>query len=59
MMICFASVVAFIVTAYVVYTGKQELSVIQTKDYIANTIGSILVMFIPNSSFFSACASPT
>jgi hypothetical protein len=38
-MICFASAVALIVTGYTVVTGQQQLSTIQTKEYVYIAIG--------------------
>ena len=52
LMICFASVVALIVTAYTVVSGQQQLSVIQTKEYVTIAIGSIMVMFAAQAVYF-------
>ena len=52
LMICFASVVALIVTAYTVASGQQQLSAIQTKEYVTIAIGSIMVMFAAQAVYF-------
>jgi hypothetical protein len=52
LMICFASVVAFAVTGYAVFSGQQELSAIQPREYIIIGIGSIMVMFVAQLIFF-------
>ena len=46
LMICFASVVALIVTGYTVVSGQQQLSAIQPKEYVYIAVGSIMVMFV-------------
>ena len=52
LMICFASVVALIVTGYTVVSGKQSLSAIRPKEYLYIAAGSILVMFIAQVIYF-------
>ncbi len=52
LMICFASVVAVIVTGYTVFSGQQQLSAISAKEYIYIAIGSIMVMFVAQVIFF-------
>ncbi len=52
LMICFAGVVALIVTGYTVISGQQQLSAIQPKEYIYIAIGSIMVMFVAQAIFF-------
>ncbi|MCP4543018.1 MAG: EamA family transporter [Chloroflexi bacterium] len=51
-MICFASVVALIVTAYTVLSGQQQLSEIQPKEYVYIAVGSIMVMFVAQVVYF-------
>jgi drug/metabolite transporter (DMT)-like permease len=51
-MICFASVVAFIITAYTVRSGQQTLSAIQPKEYVYIAVGSIMVMFVAQVVYF-------
>jgi hypothetical protein len=51
-MICFAAVVALVVTAYTVLTGQQSLSAIQPKEYVLIAAGSIMVMFVAQALFF-------
>ena len=51
-MICFASVVALIVTGYTVASGQQQLSAIQTREYIYIAVGSIMVMFVAQTVYF-------
>ena len=51
-MICFAGVVALIVTGYTVVSGQQQLSAIQTKEYVTIAIGSIMVMFVAQVVYF-------
>ena len=52
LMICFASVVALIVTGYTVVSGQQQLSAIQTKEYVYVAVGSIMVMFVAQTVYF-------
>ena len=52
LMICFAGVVAVIATGYTVISGQQQLSAIQTKEYVYIAIGSIIVMFIAQTIYF-------
>ena len=52
LMICFAGVVALIVTAYTVISGQQPLSAIQAKEYVTIAIGSIMVMFVAQVIYF-------
>ena len=52
LMICFAGVVALIVTGYTVASGQQQLSAIQPKEYILIAIGSIMVMFVAQVIYF-------
>jgi uncharacterized membrane protein len=52
LMICFASVVALIVMGYTVVSGQQQLSAIQTKEYVYIAIGSIMVMFVAQAVYF-------
>jgi len=52
LMICFASIVALIIMVYTVFSGQQQLSAIQPKEYVYITIGSIMVMFIAQTIFF-------
>ncbi len=52
LMICFASVVALIVTGYTVLSGQQQLSAIQTKEYVYIALGSIMVMFVAQVVYF-------
>jgi len=52
LMICFASVVALIVTGYTVFSGQQQLSAIQTKEYVYVAVGSIMVMFVAQTVYF-------
>lgn len=52
LMICFAGVVALIVTGYTVFSGQQELAAIQPGEYITIAIGSIMVMFVAQLIFF-------
>ena len=52
LMICFASVVALIVTGYTVFSGQQQLSAIQTKEYVYVAVGSIMVMFVAQVIYF-------
>ncbi len=54
LMICFASVVALIVTGYTVFSGQQQLSAIQTKEYVYIAVGSIMVMFVAQAVYFFA-----
>jgi drug/metabolite transporter (DMT)-like permease len=51
-MICFAGVVALIVSAYTVITGQQSLASIQPKEYVLIAVGSIMVMFVAQALFF-------
>jgi hypothetical protein len=51
-MICLAAVVALMVTAYTVYSGQQQLSSIQPKEFVYLAAGSILVMFVAQALFF-------
>lgn len=51
-MICFAAIVAVIVAAYTVISGRQSLASIQPKEYLAIAAGSILVMFVAQAVFF-------
>jgi hypothetical protein len=51
-MICFAGVVALIVTGYTVISGQQQLSAIQTKEYVIIAVGSIMVMFVAQVVYF-------
>ena len=52
LMICFASVVALIITGYTVVSGQQQLSAIQTKEYVYVAVGSIMVMFVAQTVYF-------
>jgi hypothetical protein len=52
LMVCFAGVVALIVTGYMVASGQQQLSAIQPKEYILIAIGSIMVMFVAQVIYF-------
>jgi uncharacterized membrane protein len=52
LMICFAGVVALIVTGYTVISGQQQLSAIQPKEYVYIAIGSIMVMFVAQAVYF-------
>ena len=52
LMICFAGVVALIVTGYTVASRQQQLSAIQPKEYILVAIGSIMVMFVAQVIYF-------
>jgi drug/metabolite transporter (DMT)-like permease len=52
LMICFASVVALIVTAYTVFSGRQQLSAIKPQEYVYIAIGSIIVMFVAQVVYF-------
>ena len=52
LMICFAGVVALIVTGYTVVSGQQQLSAIQTKEYVYVAVGSIMVMFVAQVVYF-------
>jgi hypothetical protein len=54
LMICFASVVALVVTAYTVFSGQQQLSAIKIKEYVYIAVGSIMVMFVAQVVFFVA-----
>ena len=51
-MICFAGMVALIVTGYTVISGQQQLSAIQAKEHVYMAIGSIMVMFAAQSIYF-------
>ena len=51
-MICFAGVVALIVTGYTVISGQQQLSAIQAKEYVYIAIGSVMVMFVAQVIYF-------
>jgi drug/metabolite transporter (DMT)-like permease len=51
-MICFAGIVALIVTGYTVLSGQQRLSAIQPKEYVYIAIGSIMVMFVAQVVYF-------
>ena len=52
LMILFASVVALVVTGYTVFSGQQQLSAIQIREYIYIAIGSVMVMFVAQTLFF-------
>jgi drug/metabolite transporter (DMT)-like permease len=52
LMICFASVVALIVTGYTVFSGQQQLSAIKPKEYVYIAVGSIVVMFVAQVIYF-------
>jgi len=52
LMICFAGVVALIVTGYTVISGQQQLSAIQAKEYVTIAVGSIMVMFVAQVIYF-------
>ena len=52
LMICFASIVALIVTGYTVVSGHQQLSAIQTKEYVYIAVGSVMVMFVAQVVYF-------
>ena len=52
LMICFASVVALVVTGYTVISGQQSLSAIKPKEYVYIAIGSVVVMFIAQVVYF-------
>jgi len=52
LMICFAGVVALIVTGYTVISGQQQLSAIQAKEYVTIAVGSITVMFVAQVIYF-------
>lgn len=51
-MICLASVVAFLVAGYTVFSGQQQVSSIQAKELVLTAIGSIMVMFVAQALFF-------
>jgi len=52
LMIFFAGIVALIVLGYSVFTGQQQLSAIQPKEYLTIAIGSIMVMFVAQVVYF-------
>lgn len=52
LMICFAGVVALLVTGYTVVSGQQQLSAIQPQEYVYIAIGSIMVMFVAQAIYF-------
>lgn len=52
LMICFASVAAFAVIGYAVFSGQQELAAIQPREYVLIATGSIMVMFVAQLIFF-------
>lgn len=52
LMILPASLVALIVTVYMVSSGQQQLSALQLRDYLTIAIGSIMVMFVAQALFF-------
>jgi drug/metabolite transporter (DMT)-like permease len=52
LMICFAGVVALIVTGYTVVSGQQQLSAIQIKEYVYIAVGSVMVMFVAQVVYF-------
>jgi drug/metabolite transporter (DMT)-like permease len=52
LMICFASVVALIVTGYMVISGQQQLSAIKPKEYVYIAVGSVVVMFLAQVVYF-------
>jgi drug/metabolite transporter (DMT)-like permease len=52
LMICFAGVVALIVTGYAVISGRQQLPAIQAKEYVYIAVGSIMVMFVAQTVYF-------
>ena len=52
LMICFAAVVALIVTGYTVFSGQQQLSAIRPREYVLIAVGSIMVMFVAQTIYF-------
>lgn len=52
LMIVPASIVALAVLVYTVSSGQQQLSAIQTKEYLYIAIGSVMVMFVAQALFF-------
>lgn len=52
LMIFFAGIVALIVLVYTVFSGQQDLSAIQPKEYVTIAIGSIMVMFVAQVIYF-------
>ena len=52
LMICFAGLVALIVTGYTVLSGQQQLAAIQAREYVYIAIGSIMVMFVAQAIYF-------
>lgn len=52
LMICFAGVVALMVTGYMAFSGQQELAAIQPTEYLSIAVGSIMVMFVAQLIFF-------
>ena len=52
LMICFAGVVALLVAGYTMLSGQQQLSAIQTREYVYIAIGSIMVMFVAQVIYF-------
>ena len=52
LMICFAAVVALFVAGYTVLSGRQQLSAIQTREYVYIAIASIMVMFVAQVIYF-------
>ncbi len=52
LMIIPAGLVALLVTSYTVFSGQQQLSAIQPREYIYIALGSIMVMFMAQALFF-------
>lgn len=52
LMILSASVIALLVTGYTVFSGQQQLSAIQAREYIYIAIGAVMVMFVAQTLFF-------
>jgi drug/metabolite transporter (DMT)-like permease len=52
LMICFAGIVALIVLGFTVFSGQQQLSAIQPKEYLIIAVGAIMVMFVAQLIFF-------
>ena len=54
LMICFAGIVAVVVSGYIVFTGQQDLASIAPREYVVIAIGAIMVMFVAQLIFFFA-----
>ena len=52
LMICFAGIVALIVTGYTVASGQQQPAAVQPKEYVYIAVGSIMVMFVAQAIYF-------